>query len=148
MSPAAAMKFLTIHCTATPEGRHHTAGEVNKWDIARFGCISYHWVVDLDGKAERSLDDQHLGAHVRGHNTGNIGLCYVGGLDRNMQAKDTRTEAQRKSLREIVAAYRRKYPGIEVKGHRDWSPDLDGDGVIEPNEWVKSCPCFDVQTEL
>ncbi len=28
--------------------------------------------------------------------------------------------------------------------HRDLSPDLDGNGRIEPDEWMKQCPCFDV----
>ena len=31
-----------------------------------------------------------------------------------------------------------------IFGHRDLSPDVDGDGHIEPEEWMKSCPCFDV----
>ena len=28
-------------------------------------------------------------------------------------------------------------------GHRDLSPDLNGNGEIEPEEWIKECPCFD-----
>ena len=28
------------------------------------------------------------------------------------------------------------------------SPDLNGDGVIEPYEYVKACPCFDVREFL
>lgn len=30
-------------------------------------------------------------------------------------------------------------------GHRDLSPDLNGDGVVRENEWVKACPCFDAK---
>ena len=37
---------------------------------------------------------------------------------------------------------------IQVLGHRDTSPDLNGDGVIEPYEYVKACPCFDVKEFL
>jgi len=29
-----------------------------------------------------------------------------------------------------------------VCGHRDMSPDSDGDGIIEQHEWFKQCPCF------
>ena len=32
-------------------------------------------------------------------------------------------------------------------GHRDLSPDLNGNGEIEPEEWVKACPCFDAEEE-
>ena len=33
-------------------------------------------------------------------------------------------------------------------GHRDLSPDLNGNGEIEPEEWIKQCPCFDVAKEF
>ncbi|WP_226018407.1 N-acetylmuramoyl-L-alanine amidase [Novosphingobium sp. FKTRR1] len=130
---------LTIHCAATPEGRDNSAAEVTRWDIQRFGQASYHWVVELDGDAIRTLRDDQKGAHVAGHNTGNIGICYVGGtstLNTGAKPKDTRTPKQRETLRRLVAEYRAKYPGIIVLGHRDWP------GVS------KACPIFDVKTAL
>jgi N-acetylmuramoyl-L-alanine amidase len=145
------IKFLTFHCTATPEGRPHTTAEVNRWDKAKFGRISYHWLVLLDGKRVRSLNDDQLGAHVGNKNTGNIGVAYVGGLrivKGKLVAADTRTDAQKETMRAIAAEYRAKYPGIILRGHRDWSPDLDKDGKVEPHEWLKACPCFDVATAL
>ena len=39
------------------------------------------------------------------------------------------------------------YPDSKICGHRDLSPDLDGDGEIEPNEWIKMCPCFNAKKE-
>lgn len=143
------IKYLTIHCTATPEGLACTGKQIEDMDIARFGQPSYHMVVLLDGSVHVSLADSVRGAHVAKRNTGNIGVSYVGGIDRvTKKPKDTRTPEQREALRAIVEAYKKKYSGIVVKGHRDWSPDLDRDGKIEPHEWVKSCPCFDVATEL
>jgi N-acetyl-anhydromuramyl-L-alanine amidase AmpD len=41
-----------------------------------------------------------------------------------------------------------QFPKAVVLGHRDLSPDKDGDGVVEKHEWVKACPCFDVKTQL
>jgi len=35
---------------------------------------------------------------------------------------------------------------IRICGHRDLSPDADGDGTVEPREWTKTCPGFDVST--
>lgn len=141
-------KFLTIHCAATPEGRNVSYEEINKWDIAKFGQISYHWVIELDGSMHRTLNDDTKGAHVGGKNTGNIGICYVGGTDKNGRPKDTRTPKQIESMMWLVNEYKRKYPTIKIMGHRDWSEDLNGDGIISPNEWKKSCPSFDVQQWL
>lgn len=136
MNPKA-IKYLTIHCAATPEGRDVKAETISAWDIAKFGQVSYHFVVELDGSYHRTLRDDQRGAHVGGANTGNIGICYVGGMDaRNKAPKDTRTEAQRKTLRTLVATYRDRFPGIIVRGHRDWP------GV------AKACPSFDVGREL
>lgn len=135
--PLGKVKYLTIHCAATPEGRDVKAAEINKWDIAKFGQISYHLVVELDGTYVRGLDDSVLGAHVGGKNTGNIGICYIGGMDKNMKyAKDTRTAAQKKTLLTLVRTYKARYPGIVVRGHRDWP------GV------KKDCPSFDVAAWL
>lgn len=130
------IRFLTIHCAATPEGRDVKAATISEWDKAKFGQVSYHHVVELDGAAVRTLADDRRGAHVGGANTGNIGICYVGGVDKNGNPKDTRTDAQKETLRRLVADYKAKYPGIVVRGHRDWP------GV------KKACPSFDVRTAL
>lgn len=77
----------------------------------------------------------------------NVGICYIGGLDACGKAKDTRTEAQKRALRVLVAKLVKEYPIKEILGHRDTSPDTDGDGIVEPHEWTKMCPCFDAKEE-
>lgn len=129
-------KFLTIHCAATPEGRHVSAAQITAWDKAKFGQTSYHWVIELDGLTVRTLRDDQKGAHVGRANTGNLGICYVGGVDKNLNPKDTRTEAQKKSLLTLIRTYKERYPGIVIRGHRDWP------GV------KKACPSFDVAAWL
>jgi hypothetical protein len=124
---------LTIHCAATPEGRDVKAETIEQWDIAKFGQKSYHWIVEIDGHEHRSIEDDQLGAHVHLHNHGNIGVCYVGGCDLHGNAKDTRTDAQKAALLDLVSHYRTLYPHIIVQGHRDW-PDVH-----------KDCPSFDVR---
>ncbi|MES2300552.1 MAG: N-acetylmuramoyl-L-alanine amidase [Pseudomonadota bacterium] len=135
MADLGPVRFLTIHCAATPEGRDNTAAQVNAWDIEKFGQISYHWVIELDGDTVRGLPDNVKGAHVGKANTGNIGICYVGGtasLNAGGRPKDTRTKAQKIALRTLIRTYQARYPGIVVRGHRDWP------GV------AKACPSFDV----
>jgi N-acetylmuramoyl-L-alanine amidase len=137
MHPLGPVRFLTLHCAATPEGRAHSAEEVTRWDAERFGQPSYHWVVTLDGVAHRTLPDEQRGAHVGAHNSGNIGICHVGGMDAAMRkSKDTRTGAQRQTRLRLVRDYQAEHPGIVVLGHRDWP------GV------AKACPSFDVRAWL
>lgn len=131
------IKYLTIHCAATPEGRDVSPETIEVWDKAKFGQKSYHWIVTLDGAMHRRMGDDIRGAHTGGANTGNIGVCYVGGMDKAMKrAKDTRTAAQKSALLTLVRTYRARYPGIVVRGHRDWP------GVR------KDCPSFDVAAWL
>ena len=54
------------------------------------------------------------------------------------------TKAQWAALAEIVQDRARRYPDAIICGHRDLSPDLNGDGKITANEWIKLCPGFDV----
>ena len=136
---ATKITHLTVHCAATPEGRDNTAEEVTQWDIARFNQPSYHWVVELDGKKVQTLRDDQKGAHTAKNNTGNIGVCYVGGtesLNSGGKPKDTRTDAQKKALKSIILSYKKKFPGISILGHNEWP------GV------VKACPSFDVSAWL
>lgn len=130
------IRYLTIHCAATPEGRDVKAQTISDWDKARFGQVSYHYVIELDGSANATLPDTQKGAHVGKANTGNVGVCYVGGVDAAGKPKDTRTPAQKAALRRIVETYRAKYPDLIVRGHRDWP------GV------AKACPSFDVAAWL
>lgn len=132
----APIRFLTIHCAATPEGRDVKAATISDWDRAKFGQVSYHHVIELDGTTVRTLQDMQRGAHVARNNTGNIGVCYVGGVDAKMAPKDTRTAAQKIALKTIVRFYQLRYPGIVVRGHRDW-PGVN-----------KACPSFDVAAWL
>jgi hypothetical protein len=131
-----------VHCSGSPAQRGDTAAIVCAWDIEKYRQHSYHWIVDENGKKTRCLPDNIKGAHVALKNTGNIGICYIGGVRKGgdprnpKDCKDTRTPAQRKALQEIVAMYKKDHPTLIVRGHRDWP------GVH------KLCPCFDVASEL
>lgn len=138
-----------MHCSATPEGRDVTAADINKMHIARgFKKIGYHYVIRLDGTVETGRKENEVGAHAKGYNANSIGVCYVGGLAKDGKTpKDTRTPAQKRMLNDLLRKLVKQFPGSRICGHRDLSPDLNHDGKIEPNEWVKACPCFDAQEE-
>ena len=91
--------------------------------------------------------ESEVGAHARHYNAHSIGIAYEGGLQPDGAAADTRTPQQREALRFLIRQLLVLYPKSTVCGHRDLSPDLNGNGVIEPQEWLKQCPCFDASTE-
>lgn len=141
-----AIKRIVIHCTATREGQDVDAATIRKWHLARgWRDIGYHFVIRLDGTVERGRPEDQAGSHVQGYNTGSIGVVYAGGLGAQGLAKDTRTPEQLQAMARLVAELVKVYPGAQVMGHRDLSPDADGDGVVEKHEWLKECPCFDVR---
>lgn len=190
--PRRAVDLVVIHCSATASGKPLSQGEpgkpgylnapqvINAWHAARgfkrtpeavrafssqLPSIGYHYVIDLTGEvwSGRGLDE--VGAHVTSFNAHSVGICLVGGAEREARY----TAKQWSSLRQVVQmmtgnAYRiplapptrrvdATHPlGYRVQngvcGHRDLSPDGDGDGLIEPFEWTKTCPGFDVRAWL
>lgn len=147
---------IVIHCSATREGQDVRAADIRKWHLERgFADIGYNYVIDLDGTVEVGRPLTRDGAHCntaglsgKSYNKHSIGICYVGGLDAKGNPKDTRTPAQKIAMSKLVHKLMWEYPIIEVIGHRDASPDKNGDGKITSNEWIKSCPCFEVKSEF
>ena len=131
--------MIVIHCTATREDCPLSPAELTKMHRKRgFKCCGYHYFVRTDGEICTMRPVERAGAHAKGYNEHSIGIAYEGGLDAQGQPADTRTELQKSDFPAIT----------QVVGHRDLSPDLDGDGTVEPEEWTKACPCFDVKKEL
>lgn len=139
---------IVIHCTATRAGVPVTVADIDRWHKHRgFAGIGYHYVVGLNGEVSKGRPEWKIGAHVKGHNRNSIGVVYVGGLDENMKPTDTRTEAQKKALILLLFKLKERHPNACICGHRDFSKDLNKNGVIEPFEWIKVCPCFNAINE-
>ena len=142
------INLIVIHCSGTRTDKPFTERDLERSHRLRgFNGTGYHYYIRRDGsiKSTRPLDK--VGAHAKGYNAHSIGICYDGGLNALGKPADTRTEWQRHSLRVLLLTLLRDYPGCRIVGHRNLSPDLDGDGVIESHEWLKSCPSFDAGKE-
>lgn len=123
---------IIIHCSATPEGRAVTVDTMRNWHKQRgFSDIGYHYVIGLDGSVYNGRNVELSGAHCLGHNRNSIGICYVGGCDKNMNPKDTRTAAQEAALVKLIRSLKVRYPSATVHGHNEFA--------------AKACPSFDVQ---
>jgi N-acetylmuramoyl-L-alanine amidase len=126
---------IIIHCSATPEGKDYTVADIDKWHKARgFKCIGYHYVVYRDGTYHKGRDVSEVGAHCTGHNANSIGICYIGGVAKDGKtAKDTRTDAQKKTLITLIRTMKSRYPKATVHSHKDFAN--------------KACPSFDATSE-
>lgn len=127
---------LIVHCSATPEGRDVKTSIIRDWHIRlnKWIDIGYHYVIELDGSVHMGRPETIVGAHCQGHNANSIGICYVGGVAKDGKTpKDTRTEAQKKSLTLLLKMLRKKYPQAKIHGHKDFAK--------------KACPSFDATTE-
>lgn len=125
---------IIVHCSATKEGNNVTAATIDQWHKDRgWKGIGYHYVVALNGVIEYGRSIYETGAHVRNHNKGSIGICYIGGLGSSMEAKDTRTPEQKESLLLLLKTLKKMHPDATIHGHNEFS--------------AKACPCFDVNKE-
>ena len=128
---------IIVHCSATPEGKDYTVLDIRRWHKQQgWSDIGYHYVIYRNGHIEPGRDVDIAGAHCEGYNVHSIGICYIGGVDRDGKTpKDTRTLAQKAALMSLLTDLRHTYPKARIVGHRDY--DTKG----------KACPSFDATKE-
>ena len=121
------MDKIIIHCSDTPNGRHHTAEDIHRWHLERgWSGVGYHYIIRTDGVIDNGRPEYWKGSHAYGNNSNSIGICLIG--------RDDFTDEQMNSLYEKVGELIVKYPEAKVIGHNEVSN--------------KSCPNFDVQEWL
>ena len=146
------MKYLVLHCTATPEGREVSSKEIRHWhtDPVKKGGrgwkqVGYTDLFHLDGTVERlvknnedaEVDPWEVTNGAAGYNSVSRHVVYAGGLAKDGKtAKDTRTAAQLKAMTAYVGDFHERFPQIKIVGHRDL-PGVN-----------KACPSFDVKAWL
>ena len=148
----ASMRYLVLHCTATPEGREVSSDEIRHWHTAPvkeggrgWKQVGYTDMIHLDGTVERlvannedaEVDPWEVTNGAKGYNTVSRHVVYVGGVSKDGKtAKDTRTEAQLKAMTAYVRDFHERFPQIRIVGHGELP------GV------KKACPSFDVAAWL
>lgn len=144
------LKYLVIHCTATPEGREVTSDEIRRWHTSPppqgrgWRQVGYTDMFHINGGVERLVqnndDDQvdpwEITNGVAGHNSECRHVVYAGGMTAdNSNPYDSRSYMQKEAMRKYVKDFMLKFPEAEVVGHRDLDP-------------LKACPSFDVKQWL
>lgn len=139
---------IFVHCTAS--WQQTTTEESLREEFRKKGWKKpgYHYVVRTDGSIIRMLDESHVANGVKNYNAHSIHVAWIGGIDKaHPQGTDNRTQEQKTALFDLIAKLRMKYPDAVVMGHRDISDDKNGNGIIDPWERIKECPCFDAMVE-
>lgn len=141
------IKRIFVHCTAS-----NINASVNAIlaEFRRKGWRypGYHYLISNDGTTTQLLDEDKISNGVKGYNSTSINVAWIGGIDKqHPKGIDNRTAAQKQALREILTKLHKKYPTAKIMGHRDISPDKNGNGIVDPWEYLKACPCFSAMEE-
>jgi N-acetylmuramoyl-L-alanine amidase len=136
------IELILVHCTATPAGKDYTVDQIKDWHTAPkpkgngWSDIGYHYIIYRDGSVHLGRDVDLVGAHCEGFNAHSIGIVYVGGMSADgKKNEDTRTDAQKLALLDLLVKLKQLYPNAEISGHRNY--DKKG----------KTCPNFDARNE-
>jgi len=136
------LKLLVIHCTATPSGREVSSDDIRHWHTDSqpqgrgWSRVGYSDLIHLDGTVENLhefdhdnwVDPEEVTNGAKGFNGEARHICYVGGVESNMKAMDTRTPAQYESLLVYCKHMIHRHPDILIAGHNELS--------------TKDCPSF------
>jgi N-acetylmuramoyl-L-alanine amidase len=129
---------IVVHCAATKPSMDIGAEEICRWHTdprpkgRGWSDIGYHFVIRRNGALENGRPIERMGAHAKGKNRQSIGICLVGGINNAGKEDANFTLAQYKSLENLLARLKQKFPDAGVIGHRNVS--------------TKACPSFDVST--
>ena len=128
---------IILHCSGTPELKDFDVEDIRDWHVNgnNWSDVGYHFIIKLDGTIQDGRPIKKIGAHVKGKNRSSIGICYIGGMNRDMTNwEDTRTKKQKESLLLLINDLKKRFPNTIVYGHKDFTNK-------------KLCPSFDAKKE-
>lgn len=79
-----------------------------------YAGIGYHFYVKKNGNIYRGRPVEYVGAHAYGANTDSIGICAEGDFN-----SEQMPEAQKQSIKELVAYLKGTYNISIVQGHKE-----------------------------
>ena len=138
------IKYLILHCTATPEGRQVTKEDIIKWHTSPapqgrgWSKCGYSDMFSLKGNLvnitpydnDDDIEAWEITNGATGTNSFTRHIVYAGGISKDGKTpKDTRTPEQLLAMENYVKQVVNAYPHILIAGHNQFAP--------------KACPSFD-----
>lgn len=136
--------LIIVHCSANKAGSALRMADIDRYHRSLgWKCCGYHYVIPTDGTIEVGRPEEMVGAHCVNHNKYSIGVCYIGGLAADgITPADTRTEAQKRALQQLLADLKQRYPKALVLGHCELDyrkPHCPGFDAAELRSMQRSC---------
>ena len=142
------IRHIFVHCTASHQNSTTVDSLRREFQNKGWKRPGYHWVVFPDGRVVSMLDEALQANGVKGYNANSVHVAWVGGIDKeHPKGTDNRTLEQKAALFDLLTKIKLRYRNAIIMGHRDISPDLNHNGVVDPWERIKECPCFDAMVE-
>lgn len=139
---------IFVHCTASWQGTTTLESLKAEFKAKGWKNPGYHWVIFPEGHVVQLLDEAKVANGVKNYNSHSIHVAWVGGIDKDHpKGIDNRTGIQKLALFDLLTKIKMRYKNAIILGHRDISPDLNHNGVIDSWERIKECPCFDAMVE-
>lgn len=127
---------IVMHYSATYPDQDIGVAEIDLMHRQRgFAGVGYHYIIRRDGRIEPGRHEATQGAHVAGQNAHTIGICCIGGIERQTGPNvgvDNRTPEQIAAQIRLTQGLLARYPGAIVLGHKDLA--------------ATQCPGYDVRT--
>lgn len=118
-------KYIILHHA----GGNGDIGTMHQEAIARgeYG-IEYHYYIRKSGQIYRGRNEKVEGAHTDDYNDNSISICFEGNFE-----TETMLDAQLYAGRWLVYDILKRYPNLEIKGHKDLD-DIECPGKNFPLE--------------
>ena len=145
----AKLKYLVIHCTATPEGREVSSADIRKWHTSPVNQggrgwkqVGYTDLFHLQGGVERlvnnnedaQVDPWEVTNGAKGYNSVSRHIVYAGGVAKDGKTpKDTRTGCQKKALEKYMAVSRPAF--VENKEETALFTNCSGKAMSRQGFW-------------
>jgi len=120
------IKLIVVHCSASDVAAHDNIQTIRQWHKENgWDDVGYHFVITKNGEISVGRPESVVGAHVKGHNTGSIGICLTG----DKVFSKAQFDRLGKLLDDLMVRY--NLDKSDVVAHHDLQPG-------------KTCPNFDV----
>ncbi len=119
------------HCTAS--NPNATVKQIVDYHLKslKWSRPGYHILIDSRGQWSYVTDFNVPSNGVAGRNSRILNICYIGGIDNNRRALDTRTPEQLATMELIYKALIDKLPRVKHEGHYKYAN--------------KACPSYNVE---